>query len=248
MIGLDKFREHFQGYENSYVVIGGTACEIIFEREDMKFRATKDIDIVVIVENLNTEFATKFWRFIEEAGYKSIYEGTDKKRFYRFENPKNIEYPKMIELFSSSPIDLKLKKDTHILPLHIDDSVSSLSAILLNKDYYDFLKTGAIIVDGVSVLDEVHLIPFKAKAWCELTERKSSGEKQQTKNINKHKKDIANILMLVNEDTRIHLEGEIADDMIFFMESMRKESVIHPNIKLLTPELFYDMLKKIYCI
>ena len=49
--GFLKFREKFQGYENQYVIIGGTACDLIMENEELPFRATKDIDIVLIVES-----------------------------------------------------------------------------------------------------------------------------------------------------------------------------------------------------
>lgn len=49
--GFLKFKEKFQGYENQYVIIGGTACDLIMENEELPFRATKDIDIVLIVES-----------------------------------------------------------------------------------------------------------------------------------------------------------------------------------------------------
>ena len=52
--------------------------------------------------------------------------------------------------------------------MSIDDDISSLSAILLNDEYYEFLKQGRIVVDGVSVLKASYLIPFKAKAWIDL--------------------------------------------------------------------------------
>lgn len=29
MIGLDKFKEYFMGYQDQYVLIGGAACDII---------------------------------------------------------------------------------------------------------------------------------------------------------------------------------------------------------------------------
>ena len=51
-----------------------------------------------------------------------------------------------------------------------------LSAILLDDDYYEFLKQGKVTVDGVTVLDAAYLIPFKAKAWMNLTDRKAAGE------------------------------------------------------------------------
>lgn len=36
------------------MVIGGTACDLIMESEELPFRATKDIDIVLIVKSLYT--------------------------------------------------------------------------------------------------------------------------------------------------------------------------------------------------
>ena len=50
--GFTKFKERFQGFENQYVVIGGTACDLIMENEELPFRATKDVDIVLIVESI----------------------------------------------------------------------------------------------------------------------------------------------------------------------------------------------------
>lgn len=48
--GLQLIRTAFAGYEDSYVIIGGTACDIIMTDNDLDFRATKDIDMVLIAE------------------------------------------------------------------------------------------------------------------------------------------------------------------------------------------------------
>lgn len=50
--GIAKFKEYFKGFEDQYVIIGGTACDVIMENEELPFRATKDIDIVLIVESI----------------------------------------------------------------------------------------------------------------------------------------------------------------------------------------------------
>ena len=49
--GFMKFKEKFKGFENQYVIIGGTACDLIMENEELPFRATKDIDIFVYKRN-----------------------------------------------------------------------------------------------------------------------------------------------------------------------------------------------------
>lgn len=58
--GLDTFRKFFAEYENQYILIGGAACDIIFESNEANFRATRDLDMVLIVEALTPQFGEKF--------------------------------------------------------------------------------------------------------------------------------------------------------------------------------------------
>ncbi len=44
-----------------------------------------------------------------------------------------------------------------------------------------FFEAGKVTVDGVTVLDAAYLIPFKAKAWMDLTDRKAAGEHVDSK-------------------------------------------------------------------
>ena len=70
--GLEKFKEYFIGFENQYVLIGGTACSVLFEDFGSDFRTTKDIDMVLIVEALTKEFAEQFFKFVEDGKYEQI--------------------------------------------------------------------------------------------------------------------------------------------------------------------------------
>lgn len=194
VIGIEKFKEYFSGYEDQYVIIGGTACELLMENEELDFRATKDIDIVIILESLTKEFGKIFWDFILEAGYQHINKGTGKAQFYRFYKLKPSNYPAMIEIFSKNQDWISLDKMEGIVPIHIDNSISSLSAILLNESYYNFLINGTGVINGMSVLNAEHIIPFKAKAWLDLTERKANGEHVDSRDIKKHKNDVLELL------------------------------------------------------
>lgn len=69
--GLDTFRRYFKGFEDQYVLIGGAACDIVFESNETTFRATRDLDIVLIVEALTPEFGEKFWEFIQNGNYRN---------------------------------------------------------------------------------------------------------------------------------------------------------------------------------
>ena len=103
----------------------------------------------------------------------------------------------MIEIFSRNPDFIILEDDTVLTSLLIDDEISSLSAILLNEAYYELLKTGQKMVDGIPVLSPTCLIPFKAKAWLDLKERKLNGEQVDSKNIKKHKNDVFRLALLI---------------------------------------------------
>ena len=149
--GFTKFKEKFQGFENQYVIIGGTACDLIMENEELPFRATKDVDIVLIVESITAEFGRQFWKYVKEAGYEHLNKSTGNAQFYRFTSPKSKEYPYMIEIFSRNPDFIILEDDAVLTPLPIDDEISSLSAILLNEAYYELLKTGQMMVDSKNI-------------------------------------------------------------------------------------------------
>lgn len=223
--GFTKFKERFQGYENQYVIIGGTACDLIMENEELPFRATKDIDIVLIVESITAEFGRQFWEYVKEAGQEHLNKSTGKAQFYRFTSPKSKEYPYMIEIFSRNPNFIILEDDAVLTPLPMDEEISSLSAILLNEAYYELLKNGQTVIDGIPVLSPTCLIPFKAKAWLDLKERKASGEQVDNKNIKKHKNDVFRIAQLITADTRQALSVEIAEDMKKFLSEIENEDV-----------------------
>ena len=65
MKGLDIFRQHFDGLSHHYVLIGGAACEIVMEEVGLDFRATKDLDLIILVEALDAAFGARFWAFVE---------------------------------------------------------------------------------------------------------------------------------------------------------------------------------------
>ena len=48
VIGFTKFKERFQEFKEEYVLIGGTACDLLMENEDLTFRATKDLSLIHI--------------------------------------------------------------------------------------------------------------------------------------------------------------------------------------------------------
>lgn len=128
--GLDRFRYAFAAHSHQYAFIGGTACELLLGQVDLPFRATKDLDIVLMSEMLDADFATDFWRFVREGQYKVAESTGGTPRFYRFIAPQDADFPSMIELFSTRPERLPPASGQSLTPIPFEDAVSSLSAIL----------------------------------------------------------------------------------------------------------------------
>lgn len=237
--GIEKFKEYFKGYTGQYVFIGGTACDIILEREGIPFRKTKDLDIVLIMEMLNDEFVNTFVEFVLAAGYTHIKKGSGENQFYRFEKPQDKNFPYMIELFSRKPDYLKTL-DTRLAPIHVSDDVISLSAILLNEEYYSLIAQGALEIGGVSVLKLESLVLFKMKAWLDLTERKQIGEQIDSYSIKKHKNDVIRLVMNMHPEVKLKTTGKVKEDVTRFIRNTRGE---HIDLKSLgIKEYTYDQI------
>jgi hypothetical protein len=223
--GFDSFKSWFQGYEEQYAIIGGTACDILMAEENIDFRATKDIDLVLILEAMTPDFGIRFWDYIVEGRYQHCNKSTGTPQFYRFSQPKSNDFPAMIELFSRRCDAILIPDDAVIAPIPIDEDISSLSAILLDDDYYTFLRSGKIVIDGVTVLGPAYLIPFKAKAWLDLSERKKMGEQVDSKNIRKHKNDVFRLTDLIDSEIKVVTPETVIKDMQDFIERMKEENV-----------------------
>lgn len=240
--GIDVFQEYFQEYTDQYVLIGGAACSLSFEEQDINFgRITKDLDIVLTVEAQTKEFGERFWQFIKDGRYKNRAKSNGKPQFYRFDKPEDDRFPKMIELFSRT--DYLLKEEDGLTPVHIDDSVSSLSAILLNEAYYQALLDGREIIMGISVLKPEWIISFKAKAWLDLRGKTD----MDSSNAKKHRNDIIRIASEIVLQ-KCSLPEELKKDMELFLELFEVSEAELKNLKIrgVKPDDIKETLKSIY--
>ena len=248
VLGIDSFREKFKDYTEYYTIIGGTACDILLTEADLPFRATKDIDMILIMEDNFPEFAAIFWEYIKEGGYKCGWKNAENMHFYRFTEGK-FGYPTMIELFSRKP-GYHLEIEEGIIPIHIDDDTSSLSAILLNNDFYKFMMSGRRVVDGIGVLGADHLIPFKMYAWINLLDRKRAGDHVNEKDLKKHKYDVFRLLQIVTDGTRVTSEGLVTESIHRYIEEI--SAVDESEVRLQQMGMPFDrdrgveLLKEIY--
>lgn len=218
--GLAVFQDWFKGFEDQYVLIGGTAANITMTEEGLDFRGTKDLDIVLHVEVLTAEFGEQFWKFVQAGGYQKK-EGDPEQRpcLYRFQKPTEEEFPLMLELFSRVPDGVNFVPPGHLTPIPFDERMSSLSAILLDEDYYRFVLAGRRNKHGLpSWVGEDRLIPLKAIAWMELRERAQQGEKIDSKNIRKHLSDVVQLTALLQEGQTIDAPQKVRQDLERFVQ------------------------------
>ena len=223
--GLGLFREHFSRFADRYVLIGGAACDLIMNNAGLPFRMTKDLDIVLCIEALDVAFAEAFWAFVAGGGYQIRETATGRKQFYRFQRPVNRAYPVMLELFARVPDALSIAEGSHLTPIPVSDEISSLSAILLDADYYGWIHSGKRDVEGVSIVSAEHLVPLKAKAWLDLLARRDAGGDVDSTSIKKHKNDVFRLFQVIDPELEIEPPAPIVEDMRSFLGQMSGENV-----------------------
>ena len=207
------------------MLIGGAACDIAMTGAGLQFRATKDLDIVLYVEAMDASFVRAFWEFVRIGGYEVQEKSTGEKQFYRFQKPTNANYPFMLELFSRQPDVLQVADGSHLTPLPVEEDASSLSAILLDNDYYDFIRAGRQEIDGLPMVGAAQLIALKARAWLDLTERAGRGEQIDSKTIKKHKNDVFRLYQILDPTSDPEAPETVKKDIREFISRMRVEEV-----------------------
>lgn len=248
--GIEKFREHFAGYEDRYTLIGGSACYLAMADAGVDFRATKDLDLVIAAETLDESFVKRFWEFIEAGTYESRQKSTGERRLYRFHTPEDDTYPYMIELFSRVPDAIEYEGEGRYTPLPGGEEASSLSALLMNDAYYELVQEGTVVLDGLPILKPEYIVLLKAKAWLDLTARREKGEDVKGDDIKKHKNDPFRLYTILSPDLRIEASQEIRSDMENYLEGMARENGDLKNLGIRDMELeeVIDSFRRIYGI
>lgn len=229
MKGLDKFRTHFAGAADQYALIGGAACDLLFKEAGLSFRATKDIDLVVCAEIVGADFANALRGFLDAGGYEAAMRADGARAFYRFLKPTNADYPAMLEVFARRPEDLAFPGSNQFARIPAGNALVSLSAILLDPDYFAAIAAARRVIDGVTVVDETLLIPFKARAFLDLSARRAAGEAIDGKTILKHRNDVFRLLQLLPADRRLSLGDAIVNDLKKFVAAIASAADFNPR-------------------
>lgn len=181
--------------------------------------------MILLIEERFSEFAAAFWGYIKDGGYKCGWKNSEPPHFYRFSDPRAAGYPFMIELFSRRP-DFQIEHpEVHLTPLPVSDEISSLSAIMLDDNYYRLMLDGRKTVDGVSVLSAEYLMLFKMKAWLDLRQRKAGGAHVNERDLKKHKNDVFRLFPLAEPSARIMVSPSVKADVEEFIKATKSEPV-----------------------
>ena len=253
--GLDRFRAELGLYSENYIVIGGTACNVVLEEAGTEPRVTHDIDMIVVVEQLTTEFVSAFWSFIHQGGYviekRQHKDGEPAYALYRFRKPSNPAYPSQIELLARHSDALGEPKETRIEPIPLEDYQYSLSAIVLDDDLYWFVVNNSQMVNGIRVASLESLICLKTRAYLNLLKERETGKPVNSDDIKKHRRDVFLLTAARTETGPVAVPVSILETIKEFCQRMDSEESKSAMMNALRIdreqfEVYLDALNKMY--
>lgn len=140
----------------------------------------------------------------------------------------------MIKLFSRKPDILGEEYSGHLGPIPVEDELSSLSAILLDEDYYNFIQSGRFELDVLSCLKPEYLIVLKAKAWLDLKQQKLNGMDIDSRDISKHKNDVLRLYQILEPEARLFLSDNIKANMLAFLGLIEQKPMALKDLKIVS--------------
>ena len=200
----------------------------------MRPRATDDIDMILVIEKMTPEFGQRFWEFIDEGKYENLQRKREDKEpvteLFRFLEPKN-GFPVQIELLSKYPDVLGVPTGFHLTPIPVGEEIPSLSAILLDEEYYRHTIDSSIIEEGICIANPLSLLCLKVKAFLNLTEEKKINPNVRSADIKKHRDDVFKLLaMRIDPFTPVELSATMKDEMSVFINTM-EESLPNQSLR-----------------
>lgn len=158
-------------------------------------------------------FGERFRDFLNAGGYEAREQSSGHREFYRFHKPKDKDFPFMVEFFSKEPDRIPLPEDTVIVRFEVEADIVSLSAILLEPKYFEALQNGKRVENGVTVLDQPILIPFKARTFLDLMRRRNKGATiVKGDEIRKHRADVFRLSRLLPGNAGVQVSEPLRDD------------------------------------
>lgn len=205
---LLSFADTFREFEGDYIVIGGHACALHYHNVSATFRATEDIDVVIVLEKWSERFNEQFSSFIHTHKYRiskiDIQDGQNKNVAYRFQINKtqsdSYNIPMQIELFCKKDFLTSPTSKEHIVALPTFDNTSALGAILTNEECYQFIIQSRIMLSTVSTVTAECLLCLKAFAYIDNLKLLKDGKlnASQQFDADKHALDVCGLINFIS--------------------------------------------------
>ena len=215
-VGLSHFQEFCKDLDEHYVVVGGFATLMLLDNEIANHgKATYDIDLVLLSSN-SKEITQRIKQYVKEGEYKIQRGSVDQYQYYRFIEPKKETFAKEIELFASNENMLELDENQRIIPIDPEEGLYSLSAIMLDKEYFEMIKNN---------IDKNHVAPctntqatilLKMSAFYDLKQRGDAKYK-------KYRRDILKLALLLIGNEEIILVGRMKKDFDTFLAHLEQD-------------------------
>lgn len=231
--GIDGFREFFKDYADSFAVIGGCACAEWCGQMDVDFRATQDVDMVLLLESKASGFFARFWEYVRFAGYElTRRKGDESTRLFRFIKPRDVfAFPKQIELLTGID-NLEIPDDVRVVHLSLEDEVYSLSAILMHSEYYGLvMKHRSVSQLGLPVVNMEILPLLKMKAYLNLLKDVQEGRFVSEHDRTKHRNDVFQLAVLLPASSRVELSEAVKNDVRVFLDLFSPESADWESVR-----------------
>ena len=74
------------------------------------------------------------------------------------------------------------------------------------------------MVEGVPVVDALHIIPLKMRAHIDLNDRPDRGERVNEKDLRKHRRDVLELAGLLADGDKLYLTGVMREDAERFLD------------------------------
>ena len=221
--GIQQFERAFAAFSDSFIVIGGSACRAVLSNGPIQPRRTRDIDMVLVLENMGKDFISAFWTFIKAGGYKFASrknaEGEVKYVFYSFVGGTE-GYPSQIEILSKPVGGIGQPADYHIEYIETDEDYSHLSAIILDPDYYAYLTTHYVIREGIRYASPDSLICLKALAYMNLSAEKAAGKQVNSDDLKKHRRDVMMAVASLDPTEVFEVSAHIKEVLNSFVQAI----------------------------
>ena len=226
--GIQQFERAFAPFSDSFIVIGGSACRAVLSDGPIQPRRTRDIDMVLVLENVGKDFISAFWKFIKEGGYKFASrknaEGEVKYVFYSFVGGSD-GYPSQIEILSKPVGGIGQPADYHIEYIEIDEDYSHLSAIILNPDYYAYLTTHYVVREGIRYASPDSLICLKTLAYMNLNAERAAGKQVNSDDLKKHRRDVMMAVASLDPTEVFEVSAHIKEVLISFAQAIAEPEI-----------------------